>query len=216
MTAKERGMKFDLGQKVFIKTMNNKEGIITGWFVDYKASPVKREYDVWYKDTNLGWESHYPSVMEYLGPKSVTARVSEEDLAPFTTVGLRGVDGAAWAEAKNHMFDPLRYAVAVTKNENAVVKAARVADGQDLDLVGTFWGISRLPNETDAELRIRILNGIHNVPITVNIEISDSGQEVGEKVSAAIKANCTHSWTTYTGFTDTFDYCQKCNCRKIG
>jgi hypothetical protein len=150
-SSKDYGMKFELDQKVFIKTMGNKEAIITGWFCDWSSGTVSREYDVWYKDSSLDWESHYPSVMEYIG-SAVTARVREEDLAPFTTLGVRGADGAEWADAMDHIFDALRYATsALPKPQNALMTTP-----------------------------------------------------------------CQHSWKTYQGFTDTFDYCEKCNCRKIG
>jgi hypothetical protein len=165
MTAKDHGMKFDLNQKVFIKTMNNIEGIITGRFFKCEDLPwgkITNEYDVLYLDDSLGWETYYPSVREYVGPGRVTARIKEEDLAPFTTLGVRGIDGAEWVKEKGDAFDILRY--------------------------------------------------ISGIPVHINIQ--DTAEIVARKTAKAIETHCTHSWKSYQGFTQQYDYCEKCDAKK--
>lgn len=191
MTSKDCGMKFELNQRVFIKTMDNKEGIVTGWFTRYDSLGTHKEYEVCYQD-KLIWEAHYPSVKEYLGSRSCYIRAKEEDL-------------------ESEIFNIIEQ---IKVTEEIRIAAIEISRGLDLDLCASYHNIFRLPNETDVELRIRILDSINKASIRVDIGTPDSIEAVRQKVSDAIKANCKHSWKTYTGFTDAFDYCEKCHCRK--
>ena len=126
---KDSGMRFDVGDRVFIKSLNNKEGIVVGCtreatFQGAHMMHRHNKYDVTYLKTYFD----YPEAdgVQYTSEKQIITRINEDDLCLFTTLGIRGLDGAEWANHELAMFDVLEYAVdemivnktrTVTKND---------------------------------------------------------------------------------------------------
>jgi len=58
-----------------------------------------------------------------------------------------------------------------------------------------------------------------NYYLDIGIEVdpflpTDTKEMCAMKVNKAIQSNCAHSWKTYTGFTEKYEYCEKCDHKR--
>jgi len=101
--ALEKEMKFNLGDKVFVKPLS-KECVRVGAYFSYtKDNGYKTEYEVRHEEDYWNFDDCLP-VSEYLGKMPCFARVVEQDIVPISD---------------NDMLDAIRYAThAITNQKN--------------------------------------------------------------------------------------------------
>lgn len=106
------------------------------------------------------------------------------------------------ARAKEILIDNLRelqWCIPLGLTLGEVVEAAINCCGSlELDMIEyKYFGLHRLPGETDASFRSRIFDHIVNY-----ID------------NAPVKKSCDHLWKLYEGFTKTYEYCIHCDEKK--
>lgn len=53
-------LKFHIGDKVFIKSLNNKQGTVYGWRYESTKTNVLKEYHIRYEEDNYFDDNYYP------------------------------------------------------------------------------------------------------------------------------------------------------------
>ncbi len=95
---------------------------------------------------------------------------------------------------------------------------AEIAQGEQLDKIASDYGLHRYI-QTDVELRSRILDKLRNPQEDdsqkIQIKTDFYGQLVTDSTHPDVKTRCKHSWRSYVGLNQSFEYCEKCDEKKV-
>lgn len=195
----DHGLLFEIGDKVLIKSQNNQEGVVVGWYITHTPSlrlgfsTFSKEYQVRCEFDHWNQDPYYP-IGEYLGKRPVFVRIKEEDLTSLAV---------SVATDNVHLLDALTY---ISKNSIPIdpYYIIDIAQGSQMDNIALQFGLQRNGDqETDVEFRKRILD-YYNY----------RGFPTFRTLCPEDLPTCDHSWKHYEGFSSNYDYCEKCDQKK--
>lgn len=187
--------KFNCFDEVFIKSLN-RNGTVRTVYCDSNCGVRVYSYEVYYMEDSFQPHIKY-GVNDYLGKKPVYIRVYEKDLIKVSNIENKDIS--------KDISDAVRYCYGYGP-ESLYNTNVSTAFGLDLDKIGEMHNLRRIV-EDDQAYRERILK---------NIRGTSSVTSSTEDLSVSIKhVACSHSWKTYEGLLNKYDFCTICDEKKV-